>query len=295
LSERFERSIQIVKRGHNMPIMHLKDADIYYESRGTGKPPLVFIHGYTCDHTDWEFQVERLSKTNQVITCDLRGHGQSTGGGSHCTIEDLAKDTGNLIKSLNLQHVVLIGHSMGGPVVLETFMQNPQLVAGIVTIDSSAQGARDAKNAMETIKKSIDSVSYPTYVRKIFGTMFFGNQGELRKNRIIERAASLNPQFGTALRVNLAGWSAVKMETALSALNIPLLFIQSTNMNANNERYSLTHGEKTPSIEFVRRLVPKARIEVIPGHGHFVMLEAPDRTNELIASFVTQFNTTDSQ
>lgn len=60
-----------------MPIMRLKEAGIYYESTGTDKPPRVFIHGFTCDHSDWDFQVKRFSGMNQVVTCDLRGHGRT--------------------------------------------------------------------------------------------------------------------------------------------------------------------------------------------------------------------------
>jgi len=50
-----------------MPVMHLKEANIYYESTGTGKPPLIFIHGFTCDHSDWDFQVKALSGASQVV------------------------------------------------------------------------------------------------------------------------------------------------------------------------------------------------------------------------------------
>ena len=265
--------------------MRLKEADIYYESTGIGAPPLVFIHGFTCDHSDWDFQVKRLSSTNQVVTCDLRGHGQSTGDRQDCTIEDLAQDTGNLLKSLSLREAVLIGHSMGCRVALETYLQNPHLVAGIAFVDGSQRGKGNPKDAVETVRSAIEKIGYPAYARNTFANMFFGDYDVSLKDRIIDRALRLNPEFGIGLRSNFAGWDAAKMETALLKLKVPLLLIQSTGINASNERYSLKKGETTSWTDLVKSIVPTALIEIIPGHGHFIMLEDPDGTNELIASF----------
>ena len=76
------------------------------------------------------------------------------------------------------------------------------------------------------------------------------------------------------------------METALSSVKIPLLVIQSTGLNKNLERYSLNKGDNTSWTDLVKRLVPEAKIEIIPGHGHFIMLESPIETTQLIISFI---------
>lgn len=117
-----------------MSVLHLKDLDLYYESIGNGNPPLVSIHGYTCDHTDWDYQAKRLKDTYQVVNCDLRGHGQSTGINTKGTIEEFAGDVGQLMRTLNLPGAVLIGHSMGCRVALETCRQNLGSVAGVILI-----------------------------------------------------------------------------------------------------------------------------------------------------------------
>ena len=272
-----------------MPVMRLKEADIYYESTGDGNPPLVFIHGFTCDHTDWDFQVKHLSRTNRVITCDLRGHGQPTGARLSVTIEDMARDTASLLKLLGVRDAILIGHSMGCRVVLETGLQNPKLVAGVVFVDGSQQVRGNPADAAETFRKALESTGFPAYARSNFGGMFFGDYDVSLKDRIIARALRLNPEFGISLRSNFAGWDATRAEKALSELKVPLLAIQSTGVDAKGERYSLKKGETTPWLDMVKRLVPSSRIEILPGHGHFVMLEATDPVNELIALFAAQF------
>jgi pimeloyl-ACP methyl ester carboxylesterase len=274
-----------------MPIAHLKDADLYYESTGTGNPSLVFIHGFSCDHTDWSNQVKHFSKTNRVITCDLRGHGNSTGTKANCTMEDLGADVCDLMKSLNVGKAVLVGHSMGCRVALETYLQNPRLVTGIVFVDGSQLGKGNPKDIMGNARMAIEKTGYKDHFSNSFGKMFFGDYDVSLKNHVIERVLSLNPDFGTTLSSNMRGWDAAKMETALSAIKVQFLVIQSTGVNASNERYSLKMGDNIPWFNLVKKLVPQARIETVPGHGHWVMIEAPDRTNELIDSFVAQLKT----
>jgi pimeloyl-ACP methyl ester carboxylesterase len=271
-----------------MPVLHLKEADIYYESTGNVNPPLVFIHGFTCDHTDWDFQVKRLSGTNRVITIDLRGHGQSTGDKPGCTIEDMARDTVSLLNSLNVRDAILIGHSMGCRVCLETPMQNPKLVAGVVLVDGSYQVRGNPADVAETMRKALEKTGYPAYARDTFGGMFFGDYDVALKNHAVARALKLDPEFGISLRSSFAGYDASKMEPSLAALKVPLLVIQSTGVDAKSERYSLKKGDTNPWLDMVKRLVPSSRIEILPGRGHFVMLEAPDAVNELIASFAAQ-------
>ena len=269
-----------------MSILHLKKIDLYYESTGDGSPPLVFIHGYTCDHTDWDFQVKNLRDTYQIVTCDLRGHGQSTGINLSGTIEEFASDVESLIRNLNLRGAVLIGHSMGCRVALETYLRNPSSIAGIILLEGSRQGEGNPKAVIAALTKSIEQIGFTEYIRHNFAGMFFGEHNTTLMERVVARAIKLDPHYAIRVRSNFFSWDAAKMELALSNLRVPLLVIQSTGRNKNLERYSLKVGDSTSWLDLVKKLVPAARIEIIPGHGHFVMLEAPDRTCELINSFI---------
>ncbi len=271
-----------------MPVLRLPKDEIYYETAGSGSPALVFIHGYTCDHTDWEFQVKHFAATNRVVALDLRGHGSSTRNDPDCSIESLARDTGSLIEALDIDRAVLIGHSMGCRVAFETYVQNKGPVRGIVFIDGSRMGSGDPGEVAKTVRQTIEKSGFQAYARGNFAGMFFDDANAALKVRLIERAAGMEPEFGTRLRCAFPGWDAAKMESALSEIKVPLLLIQSTGIDASGKRYSLKTGENTPWFDLVRKHVKNARIEVIPGRGHFVMLEAPDATNRLVASFVAQ-------
>ena len=269
-----------------MPFASVNGINLYYESTGVGDPALIFIHGYTCDHTDWDLQVKLFASRHRVITVDLRGHGKSSGNMTNGTIDDFTGDVSALMKSLDLSRVALIGHSMGCRVALATCLQNPKSVAGVVLVEGSQMGKGDPNQATMAAKKRIEELGFQEYARRRFAGMFFGEYDPALKDRIVARAMRLDQNYGTRVGSGFAGWDAANLERALSNLKVPLLVIQSTGLDDKLQYYSLRSSDDTPWLSLVKKLVPTARVEVIPGHGHFVMLEAPDHTNELIDSFV---------
>ncbi|MHC4336142.1 MAG: alpha/beta fold hydrolase, partial [Planctomycetota bacterium] len=109
---------------------------INYNVEGKGKPALVFVHGWCCDKSYWRHQVPHFSKRHKVVTIDLAGHGESGLGRKAWTIEAFGKDVAAVVKKLELDQVILIGHSMGGPVIIEAARQMPERVTGLVGVDT---------------------------------------------------------------------------------------------------------------------------------------------------------------
>ena len=89
---------------------------MHYEVSGSSlcKQTVCFIHGLCCDLTDWEHQRTHFQDRYRVIGCDLKGHGYSAVSVEPVSIENWAVDIAELLDSLNVQNVVLVGHSMGG-------------------------------------------------------------------------------------------------------------------------------------------------------------------------------------
>lgn len=254
-----------------------------YERTGAGAPPLVFVHGFACAHADWRHQVAQFATRHSVVACDLRGHGASPGDPASCDIEHYGADVAALLAALDLRQAVLIGHSMGCRVVLQACLDAPERVAGLVLVDGSFQGTAGAQ-AEEAARGAVAAAGYAAFVRPLFAGMFFAPSPEA--DRIIERALKLPEEIGAVLFPRMVGWDARRMAPALASVAVPLLVIQSTYVTAARERVPLAAGQVTPWLELVRREAPRAKIEIVPGVGHFTMLEAPDRVNALIAGFV---------
>ena len=60
---------------------------ILHVATGEGRPPVVFVHGFACGHTDWDAQVAHLSPRHRTVAVDLRGHGASPGTAEGCSLE----------------------------------------------------------------------------------------------------------------------------------------------------------------------------------------------------------------
>src|SRR5690242_2708986 len=110
---------------------------IHHVVTGNGRPPIVFVHGFACDHTDWDGQVAHLAPRHQTIAVDLRGHGRSAGAADACSIERYGADVAELLRARALPPAVLVGHSMGCRVVIEAATLASAHVAGAILVDGS--------------------------------------------------------------------------------------------------------------------------------------------------------------
>ena len=260
---------------------------VWYERAGAGSPPLVFVHGFACSHADWRPQIDHFSATQTVVACDLRGHGATPGDPADCSIETYGTDVAALLAALDLRGVVLIGHSLGCRVVLQAALDASERVAGVVLIDGSRIGMGDPETAGRVMREQIRATGYGAFARRLFEEMFLPSSGVMLKTAIVERALELPAPIGTALFPRMITWDAANMERALATLGAPLLVLQSTNVNAQRVRVALSADESTPWLDLVRRLAPDAKIEVIPGVGHFPQLEVPEEVNRLVREFAS--------
>src|SRR5262249_39100323 len=106
--------------------------------RGMGecRPARVFVHCWTCDQHFWDASLDRFTRDYTVVTLDLAGHGGSGRGRKEWTIAAFADDVKAVVEKLGLERVVLIGHSMGGPVALEAARKMPQRLVALVPVDT---------------------------------------------------------------------------------------------------------------------------------------------------------------
>src|SRR5512146_1022926 len=108
---------------------------IRYECRGKGEPTLIFIHGWCCDRSFWREQLPYFAKKHRVVAIDLAGHGESGLNRKAWTMDAFANDVAAVAAKLSLKQVVLIGHSMGGSVILKTAPKMPGQILGLVAVD----------------------------------------------------------------------------------------------------------------------------------------------------------------
>lgn len=242
---------------------------IAYEVRGEGTPVLVFVHGWSCDRSYWKGQLEPLSRRYRVVAVDLAGHGESGLGRDAWTIEAFGGDVAAVVEKLGLQRVVLIGHSMGGDVIAEAARRLPGRVAGLIWVETYKQlrtprtpeqvDARVASFRADFTEKTrafVRGVSVPSSDRALVEWV----AGDM---------SSAPPAVALGALRSAMSYDR-EMPRALDELKLPVIAINADNAPTD------TTSMRQHGVEVI----------VMPGVGHFLMMEDPERFNGLLVTAV---------
>ena len=235
---------------------------------GAGEPTLLFVHGYACAHDNWDRQLEALSAKFRCIALDLPGHGQSPIPET-ASVGVLAEAVSNVKERVGGNKVVLIGHSMGCRVVAEAYRQSPEKVVGVVFVDGS-RFTGDPDVAMTLTRDG-------------------ANRGGPNTQQQPVRAPSLRRKFRDDLALRVLHWDLEEAETAVKQIIVPVLVLQSTNIDDDLERTPLQPGMTTPWMDLIATVVPQSEAKIIAGSGHFVMIDAAPALNDEVAKFAARF------
>ncbi len=145
---------------------------IAYGVSGQGEITLLFVHGWLCDHKVWQPQIDYFSDNYKVAWLDLAGHGDSETNRKRFTMSAFAQDVKSVSDKVCGEKIILVGHSMGGPIVIETAKLLGEKVIGIVGVDAFytplASVPEETKLAfLEKMKKD-----YPVALEETVRSMF---------------------------------------------------------------------------------------------------------------------------
>ncbi|MEK7246922.1 MAG: alpha/beta hydrolase [Chloroflexota bacterium] len=135
-----------------MPDVTINGVRLNYELHGESGPPLVFIHGYTGDITDWRLQLPAFSPSYRTLIIDLRGHGGSEAPADRAayTIDQFADDVEALVDEIGFPQYHLLGHSMGGAIVQEIALRSPERLLSLTLYATTDDFSVAASNAVLT-------------------------------------------------------------------------------------------------------------------------------------------------
>jgi len=255
---------------------------IYYTDTRTDQPPLVLVHGYTCDHTDWAAQVAPLESRYRIVAVDLNGHGRSEQ--SEPSIALMGAQISELVNHLGLNHVVAAGHSMGTRVVAQ--VAQLATVRGVIFVDGS-RGA-SSEDELTKLKQIRSGSNFEDYARKLFGQMFSDKADAATRERVIARACATDADWALALHNDVAEFDVRELPSTLQSIAGHMQVIQTTTRSPEGLRADLQPGDTTPYTDFVVSQFKSgfARLAVIPNTGHFPQFEEPAALNDLIVEFV---------
>ena len=245
---------------------------VQYRVYGKGEPALVFIHGWSCDSNYWREQVGPFSRKYTLVMVDLAGHGGTDGNRSDWTIARFGGDVAAAVATIPNKQIILVGHSMGGPVAIEAARLLKGRVIGIIGVDTFKSIGAPAPG-----KAQVNAVIKP------FEADFIGETRKLVTEHLFVKGA--NPQLAQKIaydmslsppRVGVASLRAVleyDFTQPLKDIAVPIVAINSDLGEPMNEAR-------------IRKVLPKFRAVTLAGDGHFLMMEDPQRFNPALEAEV---------
>jgi pimeloyl-ACP methyl ester carboxylesterase len=196
-----------------MAFADLGDVQLFYTDEGIGDPPMLFVHGYTCDSHDWSWQLPHFAAEHRVIALDLRGHGRSSTPDSGFEPRVFAADVARLLEQLGCAPVVAVGHSLGALVVSALAVEHPDMIQALVAVDPGYLVADEAIAGVGALIAAMEAASDPVpFVQGLLG------RSETRASDPALRAWRLRRVAGVPARVlreTLVNMSAGADVTAL--------------------------------------------------------------------------------
>lgn len=248
----------------------LDGVEVRWVAEGDGKT-IVFVHGWTCEMSVWSEQMAAFNQNYRVIRLDLPGHGESgSPEGEEFTMALYADAVEAVRKDAGAGEIVLVGHSMGALVVGQYALRYPEHVAGVVAVDGFLQPPPSRPAPTPEPGPEPDALTMDMR-EQIISDMFVPETAAGLRAQIL--AMMLSPSNDRAMAVGAA------MRTFQSSpddtIAAPTLtFAAATNVMLE-QTVTRSRGNRT---------------EIIPGTGHFLMMEKPAEFNQRLRDFLQEIS-----
>jgi pimeloyl-ACP methyl ester carboxylesterase len=234
----------------------------------------VLVHGYLGGSGQWEAELAHFSDRFDVIAPDLPGFAGAADLPPADRIATFAGAIRDLLDSLDLSRVNLVGHSMGGMIVQELAATRPDLVDKLILYGTGPLGLMPDR--FETLQISRDRIrqdGVEQTIRRIGATWFLRGQHAAGFEIVAGLGAQASEQAALAGLDAMATWDG---RDQLVRLLMPTLVLW-----GDSDR-----SYRWPQVETLWRSLPDASLAVIPGTAHAVHLEKPALFHAIVADFL---------
>jgi pimeloyl-ACP methyl ester carboxylesterase len=275
-----------------VPFVEVENGRLYYDVSGKGRP-LVLIHGAWVSHEWWRWQVPELSCQYQVLSLDVRGHGQSSPLQGAYSVVGFTRDIEIFFQKVGIEEAALIGWSMGGMISMQYCLNHPSKVKALVLIstrghrnpyfklkvlfhhlqarlslmvnftsprkyDRAAHRFPDESRAW--LKREVSNMLSPTVPKQVFDWVIAELTNKPREN-YLEIAKSI--------------WSWEAGEE-LRRINVSTLIMAGEKDSWMPTRFS----------HLLHSTIPNSRLVIVENTGHYLSLERPETVNTEIIKFL---------
>lgn len=274
-----------------MPFIETENGRLYYETSGKGRC-VVLIHGAWASHEWWRWQVPELSRHYQVLTFDVRGHGQSSRLERPCSVDAFVKDMETLLQEVGVDEVAIVGWSMGGIISIQYCLDYSSRVKALVLIASRGHRNPQMKrrvilqHLMSRLALAMDFTSPRKYDRV---AMRFPSE-----KRWVER--EVRSMFSPAVPKDVFEWVVTDVlnnprENYFEIAKSIWDWEAGENLGRINVPTLLMVGEKDKRVpphfsHLLHSMIPNSRLIIVEKAGHCLPLECYEVVNKEIIKFL---------
>ncbi|CAN5338483.1 alpha/beta hydrolase [soil metagenome] len=252
---------------------------------GKGVQPIVFAHGYGCDQNMWRFVYPAFEEDYKIILFDHTGAGNSDetqySFEKYNTLEGYAEDILDLCEELDLQDVILVGHSVSAMIAVLAAVKQPERFAKLILIGPSPRYINDGnyfggfnREDIDGLMEALDSNYLGWAAQMAPVIMGNGEQPELGEE-LTNSFCRTNPEIAKHFaRVTFLGDN----RRDLSSVKVPTLVVQSSEDIIAPKEVG----------EYVHENITGSKLSVLKATGHCPNLSAPEETIEVMKAFLDQ-------
>ena len=236
---------------------------IYFEVEGVGDP-MILVHGAGQDTLSWRYSIPYLAKHYKTIAIDLPGHGKSdiSPGGFIRRTEDYAEYINAFIDEMELNSVILVGHSMSGGNALQASLNRPDQIKVVVPLDGAGTTLKEAVSYSDELMELI-TVNLHDYWETNFQALCSPKTSEIQKRSIAMDTKRIPAE---SIIGDLLAYTSFDMGKRIKDISVPVVLI------TGRDDWSCTPENV---LNTANALTCKKIIEVLNGVGHFPHMEEP--------------------
>ena len=255
-----------------------QNLDIYYKVMGKGEP-VVLLHGFAEDSNIWKEQVSFLQQYCCLIVPDLPGSGKSGMlKKDNVVIEDYANSLNALLVHESIEKCILLGHSMGGSIILAFADMYPRKLQAFGFVHSTAfADTEEKKSSRKKGIKMMEEYGVFPFLKNTTPNLFSENykkQHSERVSELIEQGKNFSKE--ALIQYYTAMMNRPDRTEVLAKSDVPVLFIIGSEDKA------------APLDDLLKQVsLPKiSHIHIIKGVGHMSMLEEAEQLNNYLLEFI---------
>ena len=254
-----------------MATLEVADARLAFDIAGRGDP-ILFLHGIGSVRDTWAGQLAEFGTTHLAVALDARGHGESAAPAETISMEAFAADAAAVIEALGAGPAHVCGLSMGGIIALHLWRDRPDLVRSLILCDTWAWHPAAAAGQAARLA-AVDAAEMPQLALDRMPAVY----GPDAAPELVQRGVDIfAAKDKAAYRQSSAALWTVDLRTVAASVRVPALVLVGHYDTVTPPALS----------EELQRLIPDARLVVIPAAGHLTNEENPAAFNAALRDFL---------